>query len=192
MRFTIIALLAILAARMVSANPILDPESARQLAGWEATNRTAVVGLDTQSESQAIQVNSPPAPEIALGILLTALWLESLTVAILARRKHWFTDALVWMVITLGTYLLMIILPLRCWDLHIQTTSDAFTWRVLLLEVLIVIVEARILWLLRTPKGKGRQRHATWFPVAENLSISLAGNCVSFFISVGCLPLLTC
>jgi hypothetical protein len=119
---------------------------------------------------------------------------ESLVVALLAWPGSWFSNASRWMLVTACTWLGLIVVPFGFWDIRVQTVVDAFGWRVLLLESVVVVVEGLVLWLiLRQNRNRAERRKelAAGASFLDSLGISLAGNAVSFLFSVVCLGLLS-
>jgi hypothetical protein len=213
----------VLAAATLTANPIapgsLPPQLVKipiQVQTWPLDITPVVPGpppprlVEMLMQSQVgppkrtAELHPPPVrPQVVEAqvptglqglVMLFALVAESLVVALLAWPGRWVSNAFRWLLITAVTCLGLILIPFGFWDIQIHTVADAFGWRVLLLETVVVVLEGLVLWWLlfqNSNRAKQRDGLARGASFRDSLRISLAGNAVSFLFSVVCLRLLS-
>ena len=121
-----------------------------------------------------------PAPALSVQalIVLISLVAESLVIALLCGRRRWIRDSLLWFVVTLGTFGLLVLAPMRYLGWKPTRFADMYGGTIIWLEVTIVLLESLILWLL-------------WFRRSGRSLISAVllagvGNCVSYGMSLIC------
>ncbi len=118
------------------------------------------------------------AYDVQALIVLGSLLIESLVITLLAKRKRWIRDSLLWLLVTLGTFFVLVFAPLRFLEWNPSTFADLHNGTVIWLEMMIVLLESLILWLLWLRKA-GRS-------ISSSLLIAVVGNSVSYAISLAC------
>jgi hypothetical protein len=111
-------------------------------------------------------------------IIFASLYAESVLISLLAGRKHWLRDTLIWLLVTSGTFVVFILMPFRLFNIRFSSFADIHSGAIMLLELMIVVSEALILWLLWLRSSGKSIFTACW--------IAAAGNAVSYGVSVVC------
>ena len=109
-------------------------------------------------------------------IVFASLLAESVVVALLAKRKRLIRDTILWLLVTLGTFCLLVLVPFEVLKWELTDFASLYDRRVIYLEGIIIFVEGLILWLLWLRKSGVH--------IAYSFLISFAGNALSYAVSL--------
>ena len=121
-----------------------------------------------------------PAPALGVQtlIVLISLVAESLVIALLCGRRRWIRDCLAWFLVTLGTFVLLVLAPMLYLGWKPRRFADMYGGTIIWLEVTIVLLESLILWPLWLRRS-GRS-------LISAVLLAGIGNSVSYGMSLVC------
>ena len=115
-------------------------------------------------------------------IILFSLLAESVVIVLLSKRKHLVRDTFLWLLVTLGTFCLLVVVPLGFFDWELFDFAGMHDRKVIYLEVIIIFIEGLILWLLWLRRSGVH--------IAYSFLISCAGNILSYAIALVCFTII--